>query len=143
MKTNEDCVRDILSYLVENLSIKIEDNKGGFKTKTLLSVMNKFSSSYSKEDIWYSVYGLSSEKYIETTNMKSNTEILFVNIIIYNVTYKGHLLYESIQPQKVWDKTKSIVTRIGNHTLNFIETVAHDVAVESAKEIVSNLTQPK
>lgn len=112
MKTNEDCVRDILSYLVENLNIKIEDNKGGFETKTLLSVMNEFSSSYSKEDIWYSVYCLSSEKYIETTNMKSNTETLFVKIIIYNVTYKGHLLYESIQPQKVWDKTKSIVSRI-------------------------------
>ena len=33
-------------------------------------------------------------------------------------------------------KTKSIINKVGNHTLEFVENVAHDVAVESAKELI-------
>lgn len=49
----------------------------------------------------------------------------------------GHQFYESIKPQPIWDKTKSIVSKVGVHTLGFIEGVAHDIAVESAKQAVT------
>lgn len=32
-------------------------------------------------------------------------------------------------------KTKNIVGKVGNHTLEFVEGVAHDVAVEFAKVV--------
>jgi len=36
----------------------------------------------------------------------------------------------------VWKQTKDIIKNAGIHTLEFIEQVAHDVAVEAAKEMV-------
>lgn len=42
-----------------------------------------------------------------------------------------------IKESTVWEKTKTIVSKISNQTLGFIEAVAHDIAVESAKQAVS------
>ena len=39
-------------------------------------------------------------------------------------------------------KTKSVVANVGNQALSFVGQIAHDVAVESAKEIVSIATNP-
>lgn len=55
--------------------------------------------------------------------------------IIYNK--KFHKFLETIKPELIWNKTKSIISKVGVHTLNFIEDIAHDVAVESAKQAVT------
>lgn len=140
MKINEDCIKDVLEYFVENLSIKITGYKGGFNKISMQSVMEYFLEKYSKEDVWYSIYNLSQERYIETNNIIEQSHSGFGFVFIFNVTHKGHQLYESIQPKPVWDKTKSVISKVGVHTLNFIESVAHDVAVESAKQIIDNVS---
>lgn len=137
MKMNEDCIRDILKYLVENLSIKIENNKGGFNDITMLGVIKEFDNKYTKEDIWYSVYNLSQDRFIDTNDIRKQSMVGFAFVEIYNVTHRGHQFYETIQPQPLWDKTKSVISKVGVHTLGFIESVAHDVAVESAKQAVT------
>lgn len=53
------------------------------------------------------------------------------------MTYLGFQFYESIQPEPIWNKTKNIIKQVGVHSLEFIETVAHDIAVESAKQMVA------
>ena len=137
MKMNEDCIRDILKYLVENLSIKIENNKGGFNDITMLGIIKEFDNKYTKEDIWYSVYNLSQDRFIDTNDIRKQSMVGFALVEIYNVTHRGHQFYETIQPQPLWDKTKSVISKVGVHTLGFIESVAHDVAVESAKQAVT------
>lgn len=137
MKMNEECIRDILKYLVENLSIKIENNKGGFNDITMLGIIKEFDNKYTKEDIWYSVYNLSQDRFIDTNDIRKQSMVGFAFVEIYNVTHRGHQFYETIQPQPLWDKTKSVISKVGVHTLGFIESVAHDVAVESAKQAVT------
>lgn len=137
MKINEDCIRDILSYLVDNLTLKINNNKGDFDSISLLSLMKNFEEKYSKEDIWYSVYNLSQDRFIETNDIRTQSRNGFVFVDIYNVTHRGHQFNETIQPPTIWDKTKSVVSKIGVHTLGFIEGTAHDIAVESAKQAVT------
>ena len=44
MKINEECIRDILKYLIENLTIQIDKTKGGFNSLSLLSVMKEFDN---------------------------------------------------------------------------------------------------
>lgn len=66
MKINEECIRDILSYLIENLTLQISNNKGDFNSISLLSLMKNFDEKYSREDIWYSIYNLSCDRFIET-----------------------------------------------------------------------------
>jgi hypothetical protein len=50
---------------------------------------------------------------------------------------KGHQFAETIKEPTVWEKTKSIANKVGNHTLRFLENLAHDVAVEIAKQTLS------
>ena len=56
---------------------------------------------------------------------------------IENITYLGHQFLETVRPEPIWNKTKSVVSKVGVHTLGFIEGVAHDIAVESAKQAVT------
>lgn len=139
MKMNEDCIRDILKFLVENLTIEIDNqrNKGGFNDISMLGIMKEFENQYSKEDIWYSVYNLSQDRFIETNNIREQSRAGFAYVEIYNVTHRGHQFYETIQPETIWNKTKSVISNVGVHTLGFVESVAHDVAVESAKQAVT------
>lgn len=139
MKINEDCIRDILRYYVENLEVFFgTHNRCGFSEITLLATIEKFKDEYTKADIWYSVYNLSQDRFIETNDIyRISRDSGLAYVIIYNVTHKGHQFYESIQPEPIWNKTKKVVSKIGVHTLDFIECVAHDIAIESAKQAVT------
>lgn len=139
MKMNEDCIRDILQYYVENLEIQFgTHNRCSFSEISLLATIEKFKDEYTKADIWYSVYNLSQDRFIETNDIyRISRDPGLAYVIIYNVTHRGHQFYESIQPEPIWDKTKTVVSKVGIHTLSFIESVAHDVAVEAGKQAVT------
>lgn len=87
MKMNEDCMRDVLVHLVENLSIQINGNKGGFNKISLLSVMDKFKDKYNREDIWYSVYNLYCDRFIESDDIRKQSLQGFAFTEIFNVTH--------------------------------------------------------
>ena len=138
MKMNIDCIRDILSFIVDtqtiddNLTIvpiQVNDIYDGEKLK-----------NYSKQEIFYSLTLLKEGGYILCTSSSySNVVVLFE---VIRITYKGHTFYESIREQTVWEQAKSAAKQVGNHTLEFIESIAHDIAVEGAKTIISmNNTQ--
>ena len=130
MKLNPDCIRDILLFLEENLEIK----DGSF-TAVSLQTLEDSLTAYSKEDIFYSVYNLREIHYIEGRFMGADNLKMYV-CHIENITYAGHQFLDSVRPETVWNQTKSIIKKMGIHTLEFIESVAHDVAVESAKQAV-------
>lgn len=130
MKLNPDCMRDILLYLEENL--KIQNNS--FSSISLDTLQNNLTK-YSKEDIFYSVYNLREIHYIEGTFLGADNLKMYV-CIIDNITYVGHQFLDTVRPETVWNQTNSIIKKAGIHTLEFIELVAHDIAVESAKEMV-------
>lgn len=132
MKLNPDCIRDVLLYLEENLKIK----DGKIFIPITLKTLQEELTNYSSEDVFYSVYNLHQIRFIEgKINDVHNMKMMFCDI--ENITYAGHQFLSNIRPQPIWEKTKSIVSKIGNHTLGFIEGVAHDIAVESAKQAVT------
>lgn len=139
MKINEDCIRDVLQYYVDELSINfISHNRCDFNEISLLKTIKHFEDKYSQEDVWYAVYNLSQDRFIETNDIrKTSRDAGLAHVSIYNVTHRGHQFNESIQPEAIWDKTKTIVSKVGVHTLGFIESVAHDVAVEVGKQAVT------
>lgn len=53
------------------------------------------------------------------------------------MTIYGHNFYNSIQEDTIWNYTKHIVGKVGNHTLKFIEDTAQKVAVEMAKQAIT------
>lgn len=131
MKLNLDCIRDVLLYLEDNLTIE----KHVFKPIELKTLQNDLKQ-YTPEDIFYSVYNLHQIHFIEGKfNDVSNMKMMFCEI--ENVTYAGHQFLASVRPESIWSKTKSVVSKVGVHTLGFVEGVAHDIAVESAKQAVT------
>lgn len=140
MKIAYDISYNILLII---LQLKIDNTKGGFNSVSMLAIMKEFDQKYTREDIWYSVYNLSQDRFIDTNDIRKQSQAGFAYVNIYNVTHRGHQFYETIQPQPLWDKTKSIVSKVGVHTLGFIESVAHDIAVESAKQAVTIMMTSK
>ena len=133
MQINTECVRDTLLYLEENLKII---NGHTFDSISLSDLQEALSKKYTPEDVFYSVYNLRQIHFIEgRISDVSNIKMFFCDI--ENITYGGHQFLNSIRPEPIWNKTKRIVSKIGVHSLGFIEGVAHDVAVESAKQAVT------
>lgn len=56
---------------------------------------------------------------------------------IEDVTFRGYQFIESVREPSIWNKTKTIAAKVGNHTLSFIESIAYDVAIEEAKQAVT------
>lgn len=131
MKLNLDCIRDVLLYLEENLKIE-----NGVFTSIDLTTLQKNVTNYSREDVFYSVYNLCQIGFIE--GRFSDVGNMRMRICeIENITYAGHRFLSTVKPDTIWNKTKSVAGKIGVHTLGFIEGVAHDMAVESAKQAVT------
>lgn len=139
MQINEECIRDILSYLVDNLEIvKNIDNKYNYEVISVLQLIETSElNNYSPEVIIYSVNILSECGFIEGEKLQKKTMVSCADQDIINVTYMGQQFYEAIKPESVWKKTKSIVGKVGVHTLGFIENTAQMIATESAKQAVT------
>lgn len=90
-----------------------------------------------KKDIAYSILKLLEINFIKASEVSPENAGVIQKCEVYEVTYLGHKFYESIQSEHIWDKTKSVISKVGVHTLDFIEGVARDVAVESAKQAVT------
>lgn len=138
MIINEECMRTILVKLQKELEVSFYDNKCCFLAISVQMLMDDMKDEYKQKDIWYSVYNLVACGFIEGININYMDRNSFDNLDITNITYKGHKFIESIKDEGVWNKTKNIVEKVGNHTLGFIESVAHDVAVESAKQFIKS-----
>lgn len=138
MRINIDCLRDVLLYCINNLDYiengyiwkcEVVELKDIYKSEDL--------QQYPKKDIMYSVLKLKESEYIKTSCEDPKEETYINDCVIMDVTMKGHQFAETIKEPTVWEKTKSIANKVGNHTLHFLENLAHDVAVEIAKQTIS------
>ena len=138
MRINIDCLRDVLMYCMDCLDY-IEN--GNIWKREVIDLQDIYKSKelcgYQKKDIMYSIMKLKEAGYIVIAHEYPKNETYINDCLIMDVTMKGHQFAETIKEPNVWDKTKGIVSKIGNHTLGFIETVAHDIAVESAKQAIT------
>lgn len=135
MEMNINCMRDVLSYIIENQ--KINDNLQILPTKTKEIYDSDSLKKYTKQELFYSLYLLNDGEYIKCFKMNCDNTVNYIEVS--KVTYKGHRFYETVREPTVWEKTQSILKKAGIHTLEFVMQVAHDVAVESVKAITSGL----
>lgn len=137
MTLNEECVRDVLIYCKNNIDYR-ELQDGSFSLipvtfKQLLA--SPLNQTYNSKDIMYTVMKLEEIGFIKISNRNPKASPYINECLINEITYVGHKFIDATEPEPVWDKTKNIVGKVGNHTLEFVEGVAHDVAVEFAKVV--------
>lgn len=137
MQINIDCFKDVLKYCVDN--IDYEEDNDSWKTKyvNLFMMYESPELKYEKKDIMRAVLKLEECGFIKVFSKFPTDKPYLDKCSIEDVTFRGYQFIESIREPSVWKKTKNIVGKIGNHTIDFIESVAHDVAVEAAKEAIA------
>ena len=88
---------------------------------------------YSKDEMRYTI-----EKMIEghILNIRGSLNTYYE---ITDISFYGIQLLEKIHPETIWEKTKSIANKVGNHTLGFIEDTAQKIAVTATTALINNL----
>ncbi len=97
---------------------------------------NAAELKYETKDIMRSVLKLEECHFIRISSKSPNDKPYLDICFIEDITMAGYNFYESIREPTIWEKTKFIISKVGNHTLGFIEGVAHDIAVETSKEVI-------
>lgn len=145
MNINIDCIRKIIKYCADNLDYHEGiDNTWGedFVDLNMLYNANELEK-FPKKDIMYSVLKLAEYRYIVISDVFPINKPYIEKCTICDITIYGHNFLESIQDDTIWNKTKNIIGRVGNHTLNFIEQTSQMIATESAKQAVTILMTQK
>lgn len=106
MKINEDCIRDIMKLLVDDLLIFVDKKKVELG-KLSIYYISSCLKNYKIEDICYSIMLLSQIKYIKGIGLDDINGRMISSIYVNEVTYDGQSFYESIKPDTIWNKTKN------------------------------------
>lgn len=118
MKLNQDCIRDLLLYLEENL-----------KLNDYLSISNISLKKYSSEELLYTADKLYEAGYLKCSRkVYDNTDLM---IFVSSITYTGHQFLDNIRDDKVFAKTKSI--------LSGFKSVSIEIISETASKVITNL----
>lgn len=111
MELKHDCVRNVMLYLEENLTLR------GVITNNNIEIKN-----YSSDDITYTIMKLREAGFIEASKQDYAGIIL-----IKSITYNGHQFLDTIRDGQVWSETKSKISKIAGVSLPIIQQVASQI----------------
>ncbi|MBC5745861.1 DUF2513 domain-containing protein [Lachnospiraceae bacterium MD308] len=137
MQINIDCFKDVLQFCVDNIDYEEDGDSWNTKYVNLIMLYESPKLNYDKKDIMRSVLKLIECGFIKISSKFPDNKPYLERCSIEDVTFRGYQFIESVREPSVWEKTKTIATKVGNHTLYFLESVAHDLAVEAGKEAVA------
>lgn len=114
MKLNNDCVRDLLLYIEQNVGV--ED---------YVDIATLDLSPYTTEDLIYTSQKLNEAGYINAKISK------YVDgdcdVYINSLTWNGHKFLDNIRDDNVWKTTKGVVSKFSSVSLSVIENIASQV----------------
>ena len=120
MKLNPDCIRDIMFYLEEHLSISSELEIEEVSVYTLEKAL-----SYPIQELANTLFALDDAGFIEINYDFGSNRIDILNVS--RITYGGYQFIESVRPEPVWNKVKSVGRHVGSFSMNTITQVATSV----------------
>lgn len=120
MKLNPDCMRDILFYLEEHLSISEELE---FEEISMYDLAQHLD--YPIQEIANTLVILDEAGYI--ISVRNDNDDRIADLDVYRITYDGYQFIETIRPEPVWEKVKSTGKHIGSFSIDVITRVATTV----------------
>ncbi len=140
MQINLDCLKDVLLYCVDNIDYQETDDSWTTKCVNLYMMYDSSElKDYDRKDIMRSVLKLMECNFITVSTYFPPNKPYLERCTIDDITMRGYQFINSVKESSIWEKTKLVAKKAGNHTLSFVEGVAHDIAVEGAKQIVSTM----
>lgn len=116
MKLKQDCVRYVLLSLeAQGINMLNQGLQGSDIVKQLSN------ENFSADDITYTLWQLADGKFI-----KANCEkyVMGVSILVFDITWQGHELLDSIRDDKVWDQTKKATSSLKSVSIGVLKNVA-------------------
>ena len=120
MKLNPDCMRDILFYLEEHLSISEELE---FEEISMYALAQHLD--YPIQELANTLVILTEAGYI--ISIRNDNDDRIADLDVYRITYDGYQFIETIRPEPVWEKVKSTGKHIGSFSIDVITRVATTV----------------
>lgn len=118
MKLNYDCLRQILLVIEEDLVWENDLNYCGLTLRYMVQKLPKFSTA----DIAYTTKIAIEADLIEGCLHDCDSGIL--DISYFGLTYEGHQFLDTVRENKIWKKTKEIISSAGGASLSVITSVA-------------------
>lgn len=134
MVLNIDCMRAVLEYLVDNLSLRYEDLTTEFRVINV-NAMYTDIIGYDDEDIFYAVYNLWQTGYIEA-NVKMSYTIVR-DFDIWNVSYEGQQFYQNIHKSSVWERTKQVANKAGSVAISILSSIAQNIIMQEIAGLIA------
>lgn len=121
MRLNNECVRDLLLAIEENLGINDKVSIDDFELP-----------NYSYDELIYTALKLIEAGFINGDSSKMIDGSIFV--YVSSLTWDGHKFLDNIRDNEVWRKTKSIVSKFSSVSLGIISNVAAQVITALIKQ---------
>lgn len=134
MVLNIDCMRAVLEYLVDNLSLRYEDLTTEFRVINV-NAMYTDIIGYDDEDIFYAVYNLWQAGYIEA-NVKMSYTIIR-DFDVWNVSYEGQQFYQNIHKSSVWERTKQVANKAGSVAISILSSIAQNIIMQEIAGLIA------
>ena len=139
MRLNLDCVRSILLCVEENTSVR----KACCFVDSSLDDINQKTGISTSEPPYYQInllerYSIEELIYHVTYCLEADLICRFgtpsrYNILIKDLTPKGHDFLENIRNSNIWSGVKGIAEKVGSKSLNAVTQIASNVVTEIIK----------
>ncbi len=123
MKLNPECIRAIMLYLEENLTMNSDLEINEISVFDLPGKIN-----FSIEEIANTLLVLDDAGFIVC--YRNDGDDAIVALDVYRITYTGYQFLESVRSDTVWKKVKKISGNVGSFSLNVISQIAASVLTQ-------------
>lgn len=123
MKLNQDCLRDLMLYLEDTLTMRNYILIDCYSNDTFLE-------KYNIDDLRYTALKLIEANYIDASTRKF-LDVAVPEIRIKSITFAGHKFLDTIRDDKVWKKTKNVLSGFKSTSIEIIS--------ETASKVITNL----
>jgi len=139
MKLDKDCIRVVLIYIEDHCIYEV--NKFGDKRMHIVNLHeltgSKELSIFPEDDVRYTVVKLLEGNYIKGSLIPKNSGVNFDIVQITQLTLRGHDLLDNIRPESVWNKTKGILSKVGDFSLGIMSQVAGETMAAYTKSMMN------
>lgn len=130
MKLNYDCLRKILITIESELNW---NDKLSYTYTNLSSMVNELQD-FSRAEVAYASKMAIEADLIEAQIIDCDTCI--VDIRYYGLTYEGHQFLDTVRENKIWKKTKDIISSAGGASLSIMKSVATECLTNYLKSFL-------
>lgn len=130
MKLNNECVRDVLLYLEENLYyVNVSDNTLRHAALSMNAIATELhgKKSYEVLQVKYTVEKLIEAGFIHTSVFAKGHQNAILQCEIDDITWSGHQFLSTIRSNTIWNAVKQKATQIGGMSIQGLNMIASSI----------------